>query len=121
MRMAELNKLIGPHQDKEYALMMYHQKPTALVGRHGVSFDNLMDAVVRGELIYRRIQILTGGTGTRAWDYGFAHPGNEDKLQRMQQIYDEAYNGEFTDELHIELGQLLGYTDKEIQEFLSVK
>jgi len=106
-------KLLGPHEDREFGLLMRGEKKFAMPGFSNLQQSKWQDAVRAGKLIHDR------------WVHeGYPHnffavPGHEWRIERAKEIYREATDRQFTAEEHIEFGKLLGYSDREINAFLN--
>jgi hypothetical protein len=119
----ESSKPRGPHEGNELALMLKGKKPLAMIELRWETpekqelWNHLFDT---GRAVHREGKTLSQPNGTERHETDFiALPGEEWRIDRAQEIYDEIESsGWMTIPHHIELGQLLGYDEDDIQHFV---
>lgn len=113
---------IGPHQGKELELMSAGKKPVALVGDNDV--ERFRSKIDSGELVL--VKTMRGAAGKPV--YIISVPGQESRAQELASVYGEYtrrclqspnfYNSDASIPFHEKIGQLLGYSDQDIQYYV---
>ncbi|MFC3675438.1 hypothetical protein [Ferrovibrio xuzhouensis] len=117
--------LVGPHDDRELALMLAGRKPAAMFYDVVPASIDLPEAdfaphVTAGRLV-RREEIYAGRDGGRAMRYVYyVLPGEMQRLEQLHAINAAIYSGQrqATEADDIEIGRLLGYTEAEIAAYV---
>lgn len=115
-----INPLLGPHGDYELELMLWGIKPSALIGKNRLNKIKKFEGYVIKGIIKQVMEIDI----TNYNDIGVIYtlPGQEYRAEKIKSIYDEANQTNImTNKHHIALGKLLGYSDKEISEFVRIE
>jgi hypothetical protein len=114
-RMIVTGKL-GSHQGVELELMLAGKKPAALI-TSDEGFKDFLPHVVSGKFAMLPAYIFCG-----SYCYLFAISDQKWRIERIKKIYDNAVKKDtMTDEDHVAIGMLLGYTEEDIKTFLSYK
>lgn len=117
---------IGPHEGRELELMLAGEKPVAMfsdVIPPSFDFPEELFApyIQNAQLVRRDVVIFTSNSNAPNIRYLFyALLGEEWRMDRLAEIHRalHQYNEPTTRELETEIGQLLGYRDRDIQVFI---
>lgn len=110
----ETDKLLGPHEQQEIELMLAGKKPAALLGMT----PEIKKLVRQGKIKAFKSNAYKGG-------YFFTLPGEEDRAEKLKVAFDNLKNAVHNTHIpkdearaHIEIGKLLGYSNKAIEHFI---
>lgn len=113
---------IGPHEGKEFELMMSGQKPVALISAPEKMPDFLEQVKLGNFIMTASAYELRKQPGVIATDriYFFARPESRLRMEELAAIFNKnAQSGSFTDDDHRRIGQLLGYSEDDIEVFFT--
>lgn len=117
MRFVEFKEiLLGPHEQKEISLMLAGKKPAALLGMT----PEIKKLVKQGKLKAFK------STSHKGSQYFLTLPGEENRAERLDVAFaklkdaakNERYQSLDTAKIHIEIGKLLGYSNRAIKYFI---
>lgn len=121
----EIPPEIGPHDGRELALMLAGKKPLAMFSDVVGSTYPWPDAafaphVAAGALVMREFLSTTRNGGQRLRHLYYALPQEEWRIARAHALCLKSYDAycREAEEDCIELGRLLGYSEREIQCFV---
>lgn len=111
------NPLLGPHGGRELKLMLQGTKPAALISKFETDKIQKFEVYVTAKTIKHVMEIDTINHNNIHIIYTL--PGQEYRAEKIKEIYDDVIQtNNMTNEHHIALGKLLGYSDREINEFV---
>jgi hypothetical protein len=115
----------GPHEGNELELMMAGKKPLAMIEleREPPEKQEVWDMLIRrGSVIHKQGQTITTPQppeGRHQTDF-IALPDEAWRIDRVQALYDKIEKTDsMTDNDHIDLGNLLGYSEADIRHFIT--
>lgn len=103
-----IKETIGPHENKELSLMLQGKKPAALIAMDKGKFDHFKPHIENGRFIH-----TTGKLYNNHQFHIIAQQGEEERLNRLHDIFSGPTRP------HREIGKLLGYTDEDINHFMT--
>lgn len=116
---------VGPHEEKELELMLAGQKPLAMLHDDWpVDWEHPKTAfqpyVKSGKIVAKEHTYIFSDGDTLHYYY-FALPDEAWRIDEMIAIHTKLFdeNQPTTDEIERRIGELLGYTAKEIEAYLS--
>lgn len=103
----------GPHEGKEYTLMVQGVKPLAMVGAHKLSTFKLK--IMTGEFVCSIQQVFYNAT-----QYLIALYDERWRIPVFSNIYEHAIKaGKLSQDDHIKIGCLLGYEKRCVEAFIN--
>ncbi len=119
-----MNEVRGPHEGKELELMMQGKKPLAMIELHREPPEkqDIWDKLIRSERVVHRqgVTIETPQDEGRHDTDFIALPDEAWRIDSIQNIYHEINRTDnMTDNDHIDIGNLLGYSEADIRHFIT--
>lgn len=118
---SRIEEVIGPHEGKELGLMLRGRKRLAILSREGIK--KFYRYIAEGKFTYRIFR--DNKVGQEVEIYFVTRVGDEKIIDIIEKVYKRAYSGggfpQFSDRDHWIIGKLLGYSDKDIEDFLTNK
>ena len=112
MRIIEIVETIGPHNNKELALMIQGTKPAALV--FDTELTKWKPYIDKFKWTVTSFKDFNGGVS-------YAVSKDPNGAKQIVQLFQTATTSKVGPEFHAQLGRLLGYSEKDIAEFLAQK
>ena len=118
----------GPHEGNELELMMQGKKPLAMLElrRESPEKQEIWDKLIRsGRVVHQQGETLSplnprspNRSGRWLTDF-LALPDEAWRMDKLQAVYDEIERTKtMTDDQHVDVGNLLGYSPEDIKAFL---
>jgi hypothetical protein len=103
----------APHEDRELAMMLAGEKPLALITQR--QLPPFIPYIGNGTFVKDDIPFKKGR------QYLIAHPAEAWRMPKMKAIYADVARRGFTDDDHRAIGQLLGYTEDQVNVFIKLE